>query len=354
MHAVKFGLAAGLFLLAASASAEPAAPGERLSGIGCTADNRAVDAQGFVRAGGIEQWVTIRGSDCRNPAILFVHGGPGNPMSPFSTAIFGSWESDFTIVQWDQRGSGRTYGRNPPGEDEGLAIERMAEDGIAVAAQVAAALGQERLILVGTSWGSALAVHMALERPELFDSYVGISQLVAGPGNLTASYRAVLDAARSAADSETVAALEALGPPPWANPRNFGIMRRAIRRYEGRSTDPAPGAWWELPPLYATPAAASAYEGGEDYSYLQFVGLTGNGMLQSLDLPALGTTFAIPFFLVQGAEDLLTVPEVSRRYFESVSAPAKRFVLVPRTGHDPNQAMLDAARRLLMERASRR
>lgn len=356
MHGiVKLGLFAGLLSMASAASAQPAASGnERLPEIECTAENRAIDTQGFVAAGGIEQWVTIRGSDCRNPAILFVHGGPGNPMSPFSAAMFASWGRDFTIVQWDQRGAGRTFGRNPPAEDDALTIERMTGDGIAVASRVAAALGQERLILVGTSWGSALGVHMARARPDLFHAYVGVSQLVSGPEKLAASYRAVLASARSAADSETVAALEALGPPPWANPRNFGIMRRAIRRLEGRATDPAAATWWQLPPLYTTPQAAAAYEGGEDYSYLQFVGLAGDGMLQRIDLPALGTRFALPFFLVQGSQDLLTVPDVARRWFDSISAPGKRFVLVPRAGHDPNPAMLDAVRALLMEQVPRR
>jgi pimeloyl-ACP methyl ester carboxylesterase len=86
---------------------------------------------------------------------------------------------------------------------------------------------------------------------------------------------------------------------------------------------------------------------GEDFSYLQFVGLAGDGMLSTVDLPALGTTFEVPIYIVQGEEDLVTRADVTRAYFDRISAPHKRLVLVPRAGHDPNPAMLEAIRALL-------
>ena len=58
--------------------------------------------------GGIEQWITIRGDDRNNPALLFLHGGPGDVTNPWAFAFFTPWEKYFTVVQWDQRGAGRT------------------------------------------------------------------------------------------------------------------------------------------------------------------------------------------------------------------------------------------------------
>src|SRR5688500_12747560 len=69
----------------------------------------------FIKINGIEQWVTIKG-DSTKPVVLFIHGGPGNPLTPFADAIYGKWEKDFILVQWDQRGSGKTYGRGAPKE----------------------------------------------------------------------------------------------------------------------------------------------------------------------------------------------------------------------------------------------
>ncbi len=353
MHLIgKPALAAMVLLVPWLAQAQAqASSDERLPPVACASAERPIDLQGFIALGGIEQWVTIRGAACGNPVLLFIHGGPGNTMSPYSATIFADWESHFTIVQWDQRGAGRTYERNPASSGATLSLARMSGDGIELATFLTAALDQRRIVLIGTSWGSALGVHMARERPQLFHAYVGVSQLVSYRDNQTASYRNLLRRARAADDAETVEAIEALGPPPWSNPRNFGILRRAIRTYERRASDPSPASWWVPSPLYATPAAAAAYEAGEDYSYLQFVGLAGDGMLSRIDLPALGRRFEMPFFLVQGADDILTDPGVARRYFDTVSAPEKRFMLVARAGHDPNPAMIAAVHDLLRERS---
>ena len=69
---------------------------------------QGIDEASYVPIGGIEQWVTIRGEDRSNPVLLFLHGGPGDVTNPWSFAFFAPWEKYFTVVQWDQRGAGRT------------------------------------------------------------------------------------------------------------------------------------------------------------------------------------------------------------------------------------------------------
>lgn len=331
------------FLLPVAASA--AAPA--VEAHDCVRKGGSIAEERYVSIGGIEQWMTIRGANCANPVVLIVHGGPGNPMTPYAQKLYGAWEKDFTLVQWDQRGAGRTFGRNKGSADETLTVERMAKDGVEVAQYLTHRLGKQKVILKGGSWGSVLGVHMAKMRPDLFSAYVGTSQLVSERDNLLASYTKVLERARAAGDGKTVAAIEALGPPPWKNPRNFGILRRATRLYEGKVTDPAPAAWWTRAPEYATEQAAAEYEAAEDYSYIQFVGMDGNGMASTIDLPKLGTRFDIPVYLIQGAEDLVTTKEVTKAYFDSIVAPHKDHILLERVGHDPNAAMVDAQYKVL-------
>ena len=273
--------------------------------------------------------------------------GRETTLSPYADAIYGAWEKDFTLVQWDQRGAGKTFGRNKASAESTLTIERMTQDGIEVAEYLIRYLGQRKVILTGGSWGSIVGVHMAKARPDLFHAYVGVSQLVHGRENQAASYAAVIALARAARDQATVSALEALGPPPWVNPRNPGVLRRATRAYERKTSIPAPESWWVRSSGYDTPQAREDYSEGEDFSYLQFVGLKGDGMLSKVDLPRLGTAFAIPVFFIHGSEDLVTVPEVAKRYYESITAPEKDFVLVARAGHDPNQALIDAQKKLI-------
>ncbi|HEY0062690.1 MAG TPA: alpha/beta hydrolase [Telluria sp.] len=341
-----------------------AAPGTLCPQHASATARKEIHEEKFVLIGGIEQWVTINGSNCANPVVLIVHGGPGNPMTPYADAIYGKWTKQFTVVQWDQRGAGRTYGRNrllpepdsskwTPAQLEALpplTIARLTQDGVDVASYVAARLNQRKVILVGGSWGSALGVHMAKARPDLFYAYMGTGQMVHYTENELSTYETLLGMARAAQDAKTVSALETLGPPPWKNPRAFGIVRKATRIYEAKTSTPAPKGWWTPAALYATREAELDYEAGEEYSFLQFVGFRGNGMLSTIDLHKLGATFAVPVFLLQGTEDLVTTPTVAKRYFDTIVAPTKEFILLPKTGHDPNEIMLDTQLRTLTSR----
>src|SRR5260221_3313747 len=91
-----------------------------------------IHEEAFVRIGGSEQWITITGDDRANPVVLFLHGGPGDAYSPFAGSMFRGWEKDFTLVQWDQRGAGRTYGKSGPSVEPTMTVERMVKDGIEV------------------------------------------------------------------------------------------------------------------------------------------------------------------------------------------------------------------------------
>jgi pimeloyl-ACP methyl ester carboxylesterase len=110
-----------------------------------------IDEGLFARIGGIDQWVQIRGESRANPVILLLHGGPGFSYIPF-TEIFRPWEKHFTVVQWDQRGAGRTYGRNGKAGSGEMTIDRMVQDGLEVAEFIRKRLGTERVILLAHSW----------------------------------------------------------------------------------------------------------------------------------------------------------------------------------------------------------
>lgn len=219
-------------MLAFAGACDSASAAEPVASVAAAPAHAAIHEEGFVRIGGIQQWVTIHGQDRSKPAILMVHGGPGNPMTPYAHPYFQAWEKDFVIVQWDQRGAGMTYGASPPAEGEHLSVERLRDDGIEVAAYAARRLGKRKLILMGGSWSSILGTHMAKARPDLFYAYVGSSHLARSADNLKASYDRTLGLARAGGDQDAIGKLEALGPPPWTNPRAFGIVRRITRKYE--------------------------------------------------------------------------------------------------------------------------
>jgi pimeloyl-ACP methyl ester carboxylesterase len=140
-----------------------------------TAQTKPIHEGKFISIGGIEQWITINGNDSSKPVILFLHGGPGSTMSPCDNTIYGTWEKDFILVQWDQRGAGRTFGKNVPAKlneaywiENPLTVEQMTADGIALSKYLIKYLKKQKIIILGTSWGSILATEMALKDPVLF------------------------------------------------------------------------------------------------------------------------------------------------------------------------------------------
>ena len=130
-----------------------------------------ISEEKFVLINGIEQWITIKGNPSK-PIILFIHGGPGSPISPYVDVMYKDLEKDFIIVQWDQRGSGKTYGQNSPPEEltpeylkaNPLTLEQMTNDGIEVSKYLLKYLKKQKIILFGTSWGSALGVKIVTKQ----------------------------------------------------------------------------------------------------------------------------------------------------------------------------------------------
>ncbi len=309
----------------------------------------------FIPIGGIEHWVSIKGENRANPVVLFIHGGPGNPLSNLSDSLYSGWEQEFTIVHYDQRGSGKTYGRNLPVveltqailDDNELTLELLVEDGTELARYLIDYLEKDTLILSGTSWGSALAVNLYQNAPELFSAYVGLSQMVDFQANLAASYALVHKRATEKADTKALQILDSLGPPHWTNPRNPGRLRRIIREYELETTGPYPDLQWGE--RYDTAEGRNAYYAGEEFSWVKFVGMKGDGFSNQVNLLNGGLHFEVPVFLIQGEEDLLTTPDISKRYFDRITAPRKEYLLVPEAGHDPNIAMLEKQLKVLRE-----
>ena len=153
---------------------------------------KGIDEASYVTIGGIEQWITIRGEDRSNPVLLFLHGGPGDVTNPWTFLFFAPWEKYFTIVQWDQRGAGRTLRKAGPSVTSTMTVDRMTKDGIEVAEYLRKHLRKEKIIVLGHSFGTILELGMVRARPDLFYAYVGTGQIADEVKNYSAAYDALL------------------------------------------------------------------------------------------------------------------------------------------------------------------
>jgi pimeloyl-ACP methyl ester carboxylesterase len=286
----------------------------------------------FVPIGGINQWITIQGTNRDNPVVLFLHGGPGTPTNLLDFSMASAWTPSFTLVQWDQRGAGKTFASGDTSAAD-MTIDRMAQDGVELAQFLREHLHKDKIIIVGHSWGSILGVHMAKSRPDLFYAYVGAGQEVNAPDNEALNYARVLEKARSLGDTKAVADLQASGPPPYPAMKALTTQRIWAQVYEHADSYEAAG---QASSLYAP-----GYSLLDIYHAIQsirftldtFIGPTMQGPALKVDLNALGPDFAIPMFVFEAPDDYITSPELAKAYVGTLNAPQKEFVMLPAGGH---------------------
>src|SRR5690606_24632712 len=173
-----------------AAGEEPVAPSSRAEATSIIADMRRIVADGGVerlekvRIGGIDQWVSIRGNDRRNPVLLMLHGGPGWVSMPTSWYFQRGWEEYFTVVQWDQRGAGKTFVENDPEKiAPTMTRERMVEDTVEMVAWLRREFGKDKVFVLGQSWGSYLGLELAQRKPQWLPDNIGGGQGSVEPEN---------------------------------------------------------------------------------------------------------------------------------------------------------------------------
>jgi len=340
---IKYLLTALVLIISSFGSKAQLAPGKQLN-----------EAR-FITINGIEQWVTIKG-DISKPAILFVHGGPGSPLSLYADAIYKGWEKDFVLVQWDQRGAGKTFGRAAPTElspdylaSHPLSVDQITNDGVSLVEYLLNYLGKPKVTLFGSSWGSVIAVEMAVKRPDLFTAYIGHSQVVDPAANFTKAYQKVAELSKAANDQQSLDVLSAIGAPPYEKAQNAGKLFRIIKKYERLASTPAPEAWWKIAAEYDNKEDNQHREDGDDYSFLNFVGDTKMGvkpMAATIDLAKDHYVFKIPVYLIQGEVDILTSLPISKAYFDKIQAPDKQFIVIKNAAHGFNELVVKEQLRL--------
>jgi pimeloyl-ACP methyl ester carboxylesterase len=312
-----------------------------------------VQEGGFVAIGGIEQWVQIRGEDRSNPVLLFVHGGPGVSTLPMSSG-WQPWESYFTVVQWDQRGAGRTYGAAGNALAPTMTLERMTQDGVELAEHLRARLHKDKIILVGHSWGSFLGIHIIKQRPDLFYAYVGTG-VVVGRATFEKQFENTIahlqTLARSVNNTEALAELAPIASQPVMNEANRLMAEKWGKALALPSAENFKFAG-PIPPIFMPDFSLADWynwSAGTAFSAKYLRGRE-SPMFQR-DLASLGSEFSIPMFFIEGDADDITPSGPAEQYFEQITAPYKDFVRVRGGDHfipfdQPGQFLADLVARV--------
>jgi pimeloyl-ACP methyl ester carboxylesterase len=299
-----------------------------------------IDEAKYLRVGGIEQWVTIRGADRANPVVLVLHGGPGDATNPWGHAGFRAWLKKYTVVQWDQRGAGRTFGRNGPDSRATLTIDQLVRDGVELSEAVRTSLGKDKIILLGHSWGSVLGVLMAKSRPDLFSAYVGTGQVGDPAHSYLVAFDALVAKASGLGDTRALRELNEIGPPPYKDGLGYRVQRRWANLFEGADAFIASMVGFALTAPGYTTRDVNDWIDGQRLSAEQLVSQSN-----ALAASALAGRFAVPVFVIQGADDFTTPTSLAKEFVDRIDAPKKAF----RTIHGGHFAVFTDSSEFLTE-----
>jgi pimeloyl-ACP methyl ester carboxylesterase len=294
-----------------------------------TAPNGIVE-QRFVKVGGIDQWIQIRGEDRDNPVLLVLHGGPGWPNAVFTLPLR-SWEQHFTVIQWDHRGAGKTLGRNGKAGSGQMTFERRVADAIELIAFLRQYLGTDKVIVLAESMGTLTGLPLVKRRPDLVHALVATDLYVDMAANEAGKYQLTLERLQAAGNPRGVAALEQIG----ADPTRWDLRAwNTNMAWAFKTNVPTPNLDRRL--LFPLALSSPIYS-LRDLSSL-FVGFqwsTGQMFdeLMAYDARRLGTRFEVRFFLFQGESDVVTLTSLATEYFEEVEAPTKGLALIKDAGH---------------------
>jgi pimeloyl-ACP methyl ester carboxylesterase len=287
----------------------------------------------YIPLGGMKQCVILRGKSIHNPVLLFLHGGPGTPETAWLNHFNANLEDHFTMVAWEMRGGGKSYRPDIP--PESMTLEQLIKDAHELTEFLQQRFQQEKIFVVGHSFGALLGTWLVQRYPQDYFAYVGIGQVANTFESERISYQWALATAKERGNVKAVKELEAIGEPAngvyQSGRRGTHIERKWVREFggaiHGKSAMPIFQRILIQSPIY-TVAEALNYFKGEQFS-LRFL---WDDVL-SVDFIHQAPEFSLPYYICQGVYDYQAAYPVAKRYFEQLAAPKKEFFTFENSAH---------------------
>ena len=278
-----------------------------------------------IEINGTKQQIMIRGRDQNNPVIIYVHGGPSVSEIPYAK-YEDLLEKDFTVVNYDQRGSGKSYQFN---EDySNLTADVLVDDLIALTDYISQRFGKEKVILIGHSYGTYLATRASYKAPEKYEAYIGIGQVSNMQESEIDNLNYTISEAKKAGNTEDVKYLEGIAEKIHAGesaaPRGYvGKYGGATRLINMSDSDILLSREYNLLDLIR-------YNTGVAKTQEQLV-----KEVFDMPLPKIVTKLELPFYFVMGKYDAMTSSNSAKNYFDVMEADKKEFIPFEQSAHYP-------------------
>lgn len=301
---------------------------------------KGIQESTYIEIDGMKQYLQIRGENTDNPVMIFVHGGPASPMGYVSAYYQRELESELTIINYDQRGCGRTYYAN--GCNANSDIDLLVNDLNEIVEYAKERFGKDKVILAGHSWGTVIGSIYVQKYPENVSCYIGISQI-------TNLYENKLNVAREALEKDEIKGTE-------DEQTLTELIKRMsqVNEYDDMSLE-------DLCQLVSVSSKYIACEGEMSGFSQMITGITSPDMnfddmkwfmLQmhteeffvqnkeimeyaffGFDIDTFSKTYNVPVYYLAGTGDYAVCQKDVQAYYENIEAPDKAFYWVENAGH---------------------
>lgn len=285
-----------------------------------------------VPIGGHDQSIMLRGASTEAPVLLYLEGGPGGTGIGRIRNSGDDLEQSFVVATWDQRGTGKSYDTLEPAST--LTLNQMVQDTLAVTTYLRDRFDEERIYLVGSSWGTIIGTLAVQESPNAFHAYVGTGQMVDPFATDELMYAESIADAQARGDDGTANHLRAIGPPPYDDTLDYPAAIASSPKWMNFEH----GADYRASSEYPFSLFVSEYALIE-----QLRGMAAIAETYSVLYPQLADTdfrtqvprLDVPVYIVEGHHEAAGRETLAKEWFQALSAPSKEYVYFDRSGHTP-------------------
>jgi pimeloyl-ACP methyl ester carboxylesterase len=302
----------------------------------------------FVNINGVEQGMFIKSKDATNPVLLYLHGGMPDY---FLTQKYPSGLEDyFTVIWWEQRGSGLSYSADIPPET--MTLEQMISDTLAVTNYLRQRFGKEKIYLMGHSGGTFIGIQAAARAPELYHAYIGVAQMSNQLESERLAYEYMLRQFKENGNTKMVRKLEE-APVTMAGgaPRAYLAVRDVAMHSLGVGTTRDMNS--VITGIFLPSLTSREYTLVEKINMWRGKSHSGVASLWdtmlATDLTTQATELAIPVYFFEGIHDYTVSYPLAKEYFGKLQAPMKGFYTFEQSAHSPLFEEPEKTQRILKE-----
>ncbi|MFZ1397225.1 MAG: alpha/beta hydrolase [Candidatus Promineifilaceae bacterium] len=289
-----------------------------------------------VSLGGLDQTIMIRAHSDDLPVLLYLSGGPGQSDLPYSRVLFEDLTQDFIVVSWDQRGTGKSYPALEPIAT--LTLEQAVADTIELTNYLRERFDEEKIYLMGESWGTTLGVLAVQQQPDLYHAWIASGQMVSQRETDRQLYQEVLALAERTGNTALKEQMVAFGEPPYADTpypnavvmgqyEALGQPYTPPQDYIRRGTAANLGPWGILGSEYSLVEKVNVLRGLIDMFTVMYP------QLQEIDFRQDVPSLDVPVYILDGAAELAARRDLVLAWYDQLEAPSKQIYTFDNAGH---------------------